>query len=214
MRIPALHGVIERRLLINYRIAPEVLAALLPAPFRPQLVRGCGIAGLCLIRLRRVRPCCLPLPWGLSSENAAHRAAVEWLDGGVVHRGVHVRRRDTSSRLNALAGGRVFPGAHHLAGFEVDESVEAWSVAFRSAGGTGRAAVRVRLATRVPRGSVFGSLDEASSFFRAGSLGYSDAGEPGRFQGLELRCRTWHLEPLAIESARSSFFDDRTLFPE
>ena len=45
---------------------------------------------------------------GLRSENAAHRVAVEWDEGDEgdeVKRGVYVLRRDTNSRLNAVAGG-------------------------------------------------------------------------------------------------------------
>jgi hypothetical protein len=54
-----------------------------------------------LIGLKRVRPRFLP-PWlGMSSENAAHRAAVQWDDKGEVREAVYVRRRDTSSRLNS-----------------------------------------------------------------------------------------------------------------
>ena len=52
---------------------------------------------------------------GMTSENSAHRIAVEWDDEeGVVKEGVFVPRRDTDSRLVALAGGRIFPGMHHL----------------------------------------------------------------------------------------------------
>ncbi len=35
MRIPAIRGVIDRRILVNYRVDPSVLAGLLPEPFRP-----------------------------------------------------------------------------------------------------------------------------------------------------------------------------------
>jgi hypothetical protein len=52
MKAPALAAVMERRILINYRVDPDLLGSYLPAPFR----------------------------------------------------------RDTSSRLAALAGGRLFPG--------------------------------------------------------------------------------------------------------
>lgn len=52
MQLPIIQGVIARRLLINYRVAPEVIARLLPAPFRPKLVDGMAIAGICLIRSR------------------------------------------------------------------------------------------------------------------------------------------------------------------
>src|SRR5262249_61863595 len=77
MRLPSIRGVIDRRILVNYRVAPDVLARLLPAPFRPRLVHGFGMVGICLIRLREVRPALLPAWLGIASENAAHRAAVE-----------------------------------------------------------------------------------------------------------------------------------------
>ena len=77
MRIPVIKGVIDRRILANYRVDPEVLAKALPAPFRPQLHDGFGVAGICLIRLRDLRPSFVPLNFGIGSENAAHRIAVE-----------------------------------------------------------------------------------------------------------------------------------------
>jgi hypothetical protein len=61
---------------------------------------------------------------------------------------------------------------------------------------------------------VFGSLAAASAFFEAGSLGYSATSHPSRFQGLELRCLNWHVEPLEVEEVRSSFFEDESLFPK
>jgi len=38
----------ERRLLVNYRVDPDVAATLLPAPLRPKLVNGWAVAGICL----------------------------------------------------------------------------------------------------------------------------------------------------------------------
>jgi hypothetical protein len=213
MQIPVIRGVIDRRLLVNYRVDPDVLAPLLPAPFRPKLIRGYGMVGICLIRLKRVRPTFLPAWLGISSENAAHRTAVEWDDGGTVREGVYVRRRDTSSRLNALAGGRLFPGIHHHATFTVAETAERFDVAIRSDDGVTSLSVRGRRADALPASSVFRSLEEASAFFRAGSQGYSATPDPSRFQGLELRCHNWEVEPLAVEEVRSSFFDDEALFP-
>ena len=126
MKIPVVRGIIDRRILVNYHIDPRALAPLLPAPFRPKVTQGAGLVGICLIRLKKVRPAFLP-PWlGISSENAAHRAAVEWDDRGAVREGVYVRRRDTNSRLNALVGGRLFPGVHHHARFSVRESAESF----------------------------------------------------------------------------------------
>jgi uncharacterized protein YqjF (DUF2071 family) len=122
MRIPVIQGLIDRRILANYRVDPDVVARVLPKPFRPQLVRGFAIAGICLIRLKNVRPKFLPLPWGIHSENAAHRIAVEWDVNGKTQTGVYIPRRDSSSLLNSLAGGTLFPGEHHYATFKVQES--------------------------------------------------------------------------------------------
>ena len=40
VRAPVMTATIERRLLINYQVDPEVLTRVLPAPFRPHLVGG------------------------------------------------------------------------------------------------------------------------------------------------------------------------------
>lgn len=217
MRIPVVRGVIERRILVNYRVEPQVLAPLLPAPFRPKIVQGYGMVGICLIRLRGLRPAFLArvLPeWaGISSENAAHRTAVEWDDDGVVREGVYVRRRDTNSRFNTLVGGRIFPGVHHHANFTVKETGDLYSVALRSDDGDTSMTVRGRRAKQLPMTSIFPSLAEASAFFQAGSLGYSENVAGTHFQGLELQCRNWEVEPLEVDEVRSSFFEDESLFP-
>jgi hypothetical protein len=111
MKLPRIQGIIERRILANYRVDPACLRRLLPAPLRPQLIRGYGVAGICLIRLAAIRPRGLPAALGVSSENAAHRIAVEWDEAGQTRRGVYIPRRDTSSRFNVLAGGRLLPGS-------------------------------------------------------------------------------------------------------
>ena len=214
MRIPTVRGVIDRRILVNYHVDPGVLARLLPAPFRPKRIRGTGMVGICLIRLKNVRPTFLPSWLGVSSENAAHRSAVEWDEGGAVREGVYVRRRDTNSRLNALAGGRIFPGVHHHARFTVDEAADRFRVALRSDDGVTAMSVNGRRTDRLPESSVFHSLGEASQFFLSGSLGYSATPDPSRFQGLELRCLNWQVEPLEVEEVRSNFFEDELLFPK
>ena len=56
MRLPTIAGVIRRRLLLNYRVEPDVLAHQIPAPFVPKLHHGSAIAGICLIRLEAIRP--------------------------------------------------------------------------------------------------------------------------------------------------------------
>lgn len=214
--IPSVRAVVDRRLLINFRVAPEALARLLPAPFRPKLVRGWGLAGICLLRLRDARPAGLPAFLGLSSENAAHRIAVEWEDAdGVTREGVFVPRRDTASRFNELVGGRVFPGVHHGATFQVWEPGNRFKIAVFPTADPVHPLLRVHahLTDSLPRDSVFGSVREAEEFFRAGAIGWSPGRRAGELDGLELRALDWHLEPLTTDWVESSFFNDNPFLP-
>jgi hypothetical protein len=207
------HGIIERRILVNYRVDPAALRGVVPAPFRPQLVDGVAIAGVCLIRLAAIRPPLVPAALGISSENAAHRIAVEWDEGKQTQHGVYIPRRDSSSRFNRWVGGRFFPGVHHAARFEVRESQDQLRVRMDSVDGAAHVLVEGRIEGDLPAGSVFGSLAAASGFFERGALGYSATARPGRFDGLELHSRAWRVEPLAVTAVESSFFEDGARFP-
>lgn len=213
MKVPTLHGVIDRRILVNYRIEPTALHAILPPVFRPKLVGGYAIGGICLIRLKHIRPAWLKVPFGISSENAAHRFAVEWDTPDGPREGVYIPRRDTNSSLNARAGGRLFPGMHHHARFIVNESDDHYEVAFTSDDGKASVTVQASVGDMLSATSIFGSLQEASTFFERGSLGYSASSRSNHFDGLELDCRGWHVQPLHVTTARSRYFDDPTAFP-
>lgn len=206
MRIPIIRGLIDRRILVNFRCDPDALARVLPQPFRPLLVNGQGMAGICLIRLKRIRPRFLPGFVGISSENAAHRIAVAWEQDGTVREGVYIPRRDTSSWLNTMAGGRLFPGMHHHARFQVQEDDEHFSVRMDADDDGTHVAVSGRRTTTLPDASIFPSVEEASAFFERGALGYSLTSTPGEFDGLELRTMNWQVEPLAVDHVESSFF--------
>jgi hypothetical protein len=212
-QIPAIAGVIERRMLVNFRCRPDALEHVLPRPFRPKLVNGWGMAGICLIRLGGVRPAFLPPGIGLRSENAAHRIAVEWDENGVTREGVFIPRRDTNALLNRLAGGKLFPGIHHAAKFRVSETTDRFELEMRSDDDLTFVCVQGRTANELRADSVFRSLHEASEFFRGGSLGWSARAE-NSFDGLELSCDEWKMEPLAVKRVESNFFENRELFPK
>lgn len=213
MSLAAISGVIERRILANYRIEPEAVRRVLPAPFQPKLVSGFAIGGICLIRLRQMRPAWFPVSCGLSSENAAHRIAVQWREGDELREGVYIPRRHTNSRLNVLTGGLVFPVVQQLAKFEVRESAERLSVKVGSASDGTSISVAGCVTSDWPRGSVFPDLRSASDFFRGGSLGYSADASGRRLCGIELNCEKWQVESLAVERMESSFFEDLSVFP-
>src|SRR5438128_1344611 len=146
MRLPTIQGVIKRRILVNFRVEPEVIQRHLPARFRPKLQSGYAVAGICLIRLEHLRPKMLPELVGLNSENAAHRIAVLWDDDqGATREGVFIPRRDTNSPVNLLLGGRVFPGEHHQASFNIHETEDTIDLSLKSADG----AVAVEVAGKI-----------------------------------------------------------------
>lgn len=215
MRIPVIKGTIKRRLLVNFRADPIVVQRFLPEPFRPKLHKGHSLVGICLIRLEQMRPSGMPGAFGLSSENAAHRIAVEWSDkNGTQHEGVFIPRRDTGSFLNRVAGGRFFPGEHHPAQFAVTDSGGRIDFSMNSLDGT----VSVRLvgddSDSLPASSCFHSLAEASAFFEGGSLGYSVTRDGARYDGLVLRTVDWRIRALTVSEVHSSFFADASRFPE
>jgi len=212
-RRPVLAGVVDRRLLINYSVEPEVVARVLPAPFRPQLVRGRAVAGICLIRLRQMRPAGFPAWSGLDSENAAHRVAVEWDAPGGVRRGVYIPRRDSNSLVNVAVGGRAYPGVHHRARFDGAEDERRVQVSFRSVDGSAHVRADVTVTDRLPASDLFSDLADASAFFERGCDGYSATRDPRRFDGLQLQTEAWLVEPAHIAEVDSSFFADARLFP-
>jgi hypothetical protein len=218
MRVPALRGVIRRRILVNFRVDPDVVQWLLPAPFRPKLLGDAAVAGVCLVRLERIRPKSLPVPLavplGWSSENAAHRIAVVWTDArGERQEGVYIPRRDTGSLVNHLAGGRLFPAEQSRARFDVRDRGGRIDLTVRSTGGSADVHLVARQAGQLPPTSRFASLADASRFFAAGAVGYSPGGGGTRLDGLRLCTREWHVEPLDVMALETAYFADETRFP-
>jgi hypothetical protein len=211
--IPNISGEIDRRFLINYRVAPEVLVRLLPTPFRLHLVGGYGIAGICVLRLRELRPEGFPRVFGIATDNAAHRIAVEWDGPDGPRRGVYIVRRDTSSRSTVYLGGRLFPGVHHRADFEFRESSYRSEVGFKSRRDGAMVSLSASAADDLNSDSVFSSLDDASTFFRQSPLGFSPGHQDQTLEGLELRCENWSVEALQVDRVVSSYFDDASRFP-
>jgi len=198
-------------MLVNFTVEPDILRKILPAPFTPKVFNGKGIAGICLIRLKEVRPKGLPAFIGIGSENGAHRIAVEWIEDGKTKEGVYIPRRDTSSLFNSLTGGRVFPGRHYKAKFDVKEKDDDYHVAFESSDGT-TISVDARVTQSLNIGSIFKNLTEASDFFKAGSTGYSPNGS--KYDGLLLNTYQWEVRPLEVSHVASSYFENERIFPK
>ena len=215
MLMPAIAGVMKRRLLVNYRADPDVVQRLLPEPFEPKLYKGKAIVGICLIRLEKLRPAAFPALITASSENAAHRIGVTWTDEmGGAREGVFVLRRDSNSWVNHRTGGRLFPGVHHRADFDISDDGARVELKMRARDGEVSVEIAGDVAEFLPKSSLFESLAAASAYFEAGGCGFSPGLSHGKLDGMELRVQEWKVAPFSVLRARSSVFEDAAIFPD
>ncbi len=163
------------------------------------------------IRLKNIKPKGLPDFTGVNSENGAHRIAVEWDENGVTKSGVYIPRRDTSLKLNAIVGGRIFPGKHYYAKFNVAEHNGNYHIDFKSSDNT-EIFIDATETNSFSQQSIFETLNCASEFFKNGDLGYSP--NKDKFDGLRLKAYKWEVRPLEVKNIKSSFFENEALFPK
>jgi hypothetical protein len=211
MKIPTIHGYIDRRILINFTADPKVVENIIPFPFRPRLYKDKAIVGICLIRLKKIKPKGLPDFIGVNSENGAHRIAVEWDENGETKTGVYIPRRDTSLKLNTLVGGRIFPGRHYHAKFNFLENNGNYHIDFKSFDNT-EILIDATETKLFNDKSIFETLGNASEFFENGDLGYSPNRD--KFEGLKLKTYNWNVRPLEVHNVKSSFFENEDNFPK
>ena len=213
VRTPVLQGTIELRVLIVYRLDPSAVLDLIPAPFEAQLVNDFAVGAISLSRLRDVRAQGLPSWLGVSGEHATHSFAVQWTDQHRPAIGVFIPRRHTSSRLTAAFGDRLFPGAYERGDFAVEQHGPDVHVSFASRDPSCAVDAAVSAVDGPTASELFASTDDASKLFRRGAVGYSLRRKGGVLDGIEIRTRTWRIDPARVVHVRSSYFDDVTVFP-
>lgn len=211
MRLPTIHGYIDRRILVNFTANPDAVQKIIPEPFKPKVFKGKAIVGICLIRLKNIKVKGLPDFMGISSENGAHRIAVEWEEEGETKEGVYIPRRDTSLRLNTILGGGLFPGKHYLAKFKVKEGNGNYHVDFTSSDNTS-ISIDAKETSQFDPNSIFETLENVSEFFEKGAVGYSPNRD--KYEGLKLQAYTWQVQPLEVQNVHSSFYENEAVFPK
>jgi hypothetical protein len=111
------------RLLVVYRLAPQALAELLPAPLKPRLVQGYAVAAACYTHLgsalRRNEERNSAKRRAGGSDHLGYRFAVERADGT---RATWIARRETSSWFEARCGAKLLRGEYGRSKFRVEES--------------------------------------------------------------------------------------------
>ena len=175
--IPVVRGVIDRILVITGWTRPSC-RGVCPRRSDPNWSRaawrGFASSG------SNVRPPCAPSS-GISSENAAHRIAVEWDDGRERGRRLHPSPRHVVV-AQLPVGGRLFPGDHHHARFDVEEHDGHYRVALDS---DDRDTHVVVAGVRHPSagGSIFGSLTRRPIFSGGARWATRRRGAPARSTG-------------------------------
>ena len=210
--LPPLEGLIRRRILLNFRADPCVVAPLLPAPLEVLTYNGFAIVGVCLIGMEQLRPKGLPGALGLSSENMAHRIAIRYPTDDGMQDGVFIWRRETDQCLVTLLGGRLFPGVHNRADFAIEESRDGLSISAKTEDGLADVRFEGSYETEWQPDSVFPSFDHAVEFFRKGDCGFSCSLRADRLDGLQLKTLRWEMSTLRTSQLYSAFFQDGKRF--
>lgn len=211
---PSARGKIDRRILINFSADPEFVRPLVPDQYGLQLANSRAVVGICLIRLKGMRPKFAPPVITLNSENIAHRIAVELSSSyGERSPGVYVPIRHTNSRITSTIGSRFFSGIYHLADFEIIEGGGNYHVKAQSKDKTMDISIDATI-TENFTSSLFSSLQEASRFFQCGSVGFSPDRNGCEIEGVKLSTEGWNMNPLKVNSVYSSFYADEDVFPK
>jgi hypothetical protein len=157
--------------------------------------------------MEEMRPSFLAkMPKGITSDNAAHRIAVEWEENGMKKDGVYIFRRDTNCLFNSIAGGRMFPGVNQYSSFEIHD--ENGNVEFNMLSKDGEVSIHFKghECSELPASSVFSSTLEISNFFKEGADGYSASRSQNCHQGLCLQTINWNMMPFHLDELSTSFF--------
>jgi hypothetical protein len=194
---------VRGRLLVVYRLAPTLVAELLPDGLRPRLLQGFAIGAACYTRLGAT-----PLfrlnerKENGGSDHLAYRFAAETGEG---EPSAWIARRETSSWLEARCGAKLLRGEYGRSAFRVTES--AFAVELAVEGEHGEEFYLRGEAAGAAQGSLFAGPQALEEFLgsdqcvRPYDLFAPEADE------LDL-AQHFAPEPLAVFEARSAYFDE------
>ena len=211
--LPVLEGIIARRILVNFRVDPKVVQKLVPPPLEIEQHRGSAVVGVCLIRLECLRPKGIPSTFGVSSENMAHRVAIRYPAEDGIKSGVFVWRRETDQKMVELFGGRLFPGVHGGAKFNVTDNPGSLRMKVLTPRGDADVSLTAQRTQSWSESPLFAKLSDASEFFRKGDCGFSCSLRGDSVEGLQLRTLRWEIEPLDVQEQSCIFYQDTSRFP-
>lgn len=199
-------GVCERRVILNWRVDPKLVAKQLPHPFRPRLVNGKAIVGIDVLKLVDMRPTGFPSFAGFATANAVDRISVEWDEGGSTVHGLFVPNRYSPSAVNAIVSiARLFPTVFKHATFEFEERNGKYRISLVMGGN--RLDVEAKESNQLETKSVFKTVQDASDYHGDSKISYSPSHDSDIFDAVYLKTLDWNASPLKIQAVRYTFID-------
>lgn len=201
---PAVRGVVQSRILVNYRVGLDALDTVLAEPFRAREVgeTGKGLGTVCITTVEDARPEFVPVSVGVSIEMATHRVYAK-VEGGGEHC-VYVPWRGVSSGFQAFLLGSLLPTEYERADFRKEKTDTARRI--RVDCGVDLVGVAFYETDRedVNDDSVFYSVESASTFLCEAGVEYSMTGDV--YTGIETCPEHADLEPVGVADVRSNYF--------
>jgi uncharacterized protein YqjF (DUF2071 family) len=199
--------------LVNFAMAPETLARVLPPPLEPDTYDGQAFLSVVIADMEQMRPAFLPSLFGVTYQQVVYRAVVRCGD----ERGVHFLRSDADNRLMVELGNllsffrfhraRIVTakggGLHHF-DLVADSRDYADIHATFDLGHSGRG---------VTAQSAFRSLDEAQRFLVELYMAFRQGPSPLLVDTVRIKRTPWRVRMVDAPRARFDFMDGSAAFP-
>jgi len=199
--------------LVNFAMAPETLARVLPPPLEPDVYGGEAFLSVVIADMERMRPAFLPALLGVTYQQVVYRAVVRCGD----ERGVHFLRSDADNRLmvelgNLLSFFRFHQARivrtsgrrdHHfdlVAGPHDHADIHA-SFDLSSASQT------------VPADSAFASVDEAQRFLVELYTAFRPEPDGETVKTVQIKRSDWRVRMVDTPRARFDYMNGSAFFP-
>ncbi len=203
-------GRLDRCWLFTFRAPEGEARAILPAPLVPVTRERQAFWNVVVCRVGAMRPRGLPGFLGVGYWHVAYRLLVRHGD----EEGLTFLRSDCDSALMAWMGNLMTDFRFHAGNVKVQEDGDEVRIQI-DAPGAGAAVTLRRGGGRLPKHSLFRTLDEAASFLKYKPRGYS-VGKDGQVRVVRiLRDESaWRARPVEIVSQNWEFFKGMPVTPE
>jgi uncharacterized protein YqjF (DUF2071 family) len=199
--------------LVNFRMAPETLARVLPPPLEPDVYRGQAFLSVVIAEMEQMRPAFMPPALGITYQQVVYRAVVRCGD----QRGVHFLRSDADNPLMVVMGNLLSFFRFHEA--RVVRASGAGLHHFDLVAASGdhadiHATFDVGRGSRaVPASSVFPDIDKAQRFLVELYTAFRPSSDGATMSSVDIERGRWHIRMVDAPRARFDLMDGSHPFP-